>query len=629
MFGPKESEVILKILNPLLILQTVDSQVRVKEENSGDSTDGHSHSFRVKFKRTDLEEYNINCAQPRTALEAIKSSKKYKKLKFTDENIVIQLGKEDRAFTVATHYPCSCISDDEYLILSLKNEKVEVIIDQHYKTVHSRDKYSVFYIDTVGGEKTKTKKLFISNELKQFKYLCVYGEKGMTVEEALKRDGRFIDLTNFTLSDNENPNVITECTQSVDNLDGKKFKIYNSHQRSERDTKPLLDVAQQRGTSVTAALENKDKNIEEIYKILREQCPKLKELMESRFPGDTYQKALELRKEDFGKIQQSFSEVHRVRELIKLGESVCKVVVGNVCEGTGFVLFDNFILTNAHILKDHVEGGKIKDGIEVYVLFNYEAPESHTVCYCFKLAQHICYSEDELDYAILEINPECHKSNQTTPTEQIELPPGLLKKFGPIPLNGEACIIGHPAGGVKKMDPTCIIEKEKRGEAVDDYLNPHRDYTFTLCSITHLIREQGIENIMMGGCNADKVVTYNTSMYHGSSGSPVFDAHGQVFGLHTAGYVYGFPKNEKSVIEFAQPLLTIFDHFVSELKKRGEKKLLKRVKKEAKGNSYLEKLLVFRLNESGCEEQRSIEGVKTEPADPDEHSGTNESMVTD
>lgn len=41
----------------------------------------------------------------------------------------------------------------------------------------------------------------------------------------------------------------------------------------------------------------------------------------------------------------------------------------------------------------------------------------------------------------------------------------------PLPPNGKACIIGHPAGEVKQMDPTCIIETEKRGQAADDYLS--------------------------------------------------------------------------------------------------------------------------------------------------------------
>ncbi|XP_038586373.1 uncharacterized protein LOC119911541 [Micropterus salmoides] len=215
------------------------------KENYGDSLDGHLRHFTVKC-RTDRKDYTIDCDQHRTVLEAIKSSDHYQKKmkKSLDENIVIQLGKEDRESIVATHFPCSCIQDGESLIITCTSEKVEEAQDQHDQTIHSRDGYSVFYIDTVGGQNAKTKKLFRSKAVKQFKYLCVYGKKGMTVEEALRRDGRFTDdLGSFSLSDNSDPNCITERTRKVDNLDKKKFRLcLERNKRSKnQNTTPVLD----------------------------------------------------------------------------------------------------------------------------------------------------------------------------------------------------------------------------------------------------------------------------------------------------------------------------------------------------------------------------------------------------
>ncbi|XP_049895931.1 serine protease FAM111A-like [Epinephelus moara] len=202
----------------------------MKEENDGDPMGEHLHRFTVKFSPTESKKYNITCNRPRTVLKAIKSTQTYNmRMEMemcADENIVIQLGKEDKASIVATHFPCTCIRDGESLIISRKSDIVEAAKAKLYKPIQSRDKYSVFYIDTEGGENTKTKRLFRNNAVKQFRYLCVYGKKGMSVEEALKRDGRFIDdLGDFKLSDSKNPSRTFENTEKVDTLDRKKLKL--------------------------------------------------------------------------------------------------------------------------------------------------------------------------------------------------------------------------------------------------------------------------------------------------------------------------------------------------------------------------------------------------------------------
>ena len=199
--------------------------------------DHDSHQLSVKFHPNRSPEYVLNCGQPCTVLAVIKSSGEYKKRMKTvsDENIVIQWGKKDREIVVATHFPCTLLNNDDFLVLSCESESVEAAHDQNDGIIHSSNKYSVFYIDTEGGKDSKTKRLFRSSALKKFKYLCVYAERGMTVEEALKRDGRFIDdLGNFTLSHNNDPNCITEHTQKVDSLDQKRFKLCLSSKRNKK-----------------------------------------------------------------------------------------------------------------------------------------------------------------------------------------------------------------------------------------------------------------------------------------------------------------------------------------------------------------------------------------------------------
>lgn len=184
----------------------------------------HGHQFRVKFSSDDT--YTIDCVQPCTVLEAITSSNKYKKMvKGADVNVIIQMGTGDDVSIVPTHFPCSCVGDHEVLTISCKSEKVESAQVQDSKIVHPRDAYSVFYFDTKGGLNAKKKKLFKSGTLKQFKYLCVYGGKGITVVEALKRDGRFTDDLGYVELVNINDKCKTECTDEIDNLENKKFQI--------------------------------------------------------------------------------------------------------------------------------------------------------------------------------------------------------------------------------------------------------------------------------------------------------------------------------------------------------------------------------------------------------------------
>ncbi|XP_030609858.1 protein FAM111A-like [Archocentrus centrarchus] len=586
--------------------------VSVKEESDVDLTGRHSHEFTVKFNQASPNEYTVLCSQPCTVLKAIKSNEKCnEKIKCSDENIMIQLGKADKESSVATHFPCSCINDGECLIILCKEEKVEVKV-QDFKIIHPKDHYSVFYIDTVGGLHTKRKELFKNSDVKKFKRVCVYGEKGMTVDEAVKRDGRFIDdLGYFELSDNRDLKRLTVHTQRVDNLHLRDYKMRlpknikennekqqespsnNSQKKCKRRSRSeVLALAEQEGLSVKTAVRETDSGVDtdEIYERLREQFPDLKEWMENRFPGDSYQEALTLRKENFGKIQQAFSEVHRVRKLLELGKSVCKISVKDICVGTGFVLFDNLILTNAHLFKGYVEGKELQQDVEVFALFDYEEPLPKSNFYFFTAENRFIDFDAELDYAILELNPEGSKPNQQTKAKNIQVPPGLLNRFGPLPPNGEACIIGHPAGGVKKMDPTWIIETEKRGQAIDEHLRQYKD-PFIITTISDWLKKQGIEDILIGGSKAEKVGTYHTFMYHGASGSPVFDGLGRVFGLHTAGYVCNSANGIESVIECAHPLLTIFENFVGNLKESENEELLKSIEEAAKRNPHLKEIL--------------------------------------
>ncbi|XP_058481011.1 serine protease FAM111A-like [Solea solea] len=274
-------------------------------------------------------------------------------------------------------------------------------------------------------------------------------------------------------------------------------------------------------------------------------------------------------------------ETYGDKELLNPVRSVCKIKITILNRkdieywGTGFVFFDNFLLTNAHLFNDLKE----TDTVEIVTTFNYEhEPKTNY----WKLCENV-YLNKDLDFAILRLFPELSSV----------IPPGLLKRVGPLPEKGKACIIRHPHGDVKGFECIQIIEKDERINAIKLHLS---QYNGTIKSEQELI-SQGIKKILPGGALAKECVTYNTVvMKHGSSGSPVFDEYGNLIGLHTGGYKHKCQDgSEQTAIAYAISLLYIIKSIVSVLREKNDEMLLANITEEAKGNQYLNNILYEEL----------------------------------
>ena len=120
------------------------------------------------------------------------------------------------------------------------------------------------------------------------------------------------------------------------------------------------------------------------------------------------------------------------------------------------------------------------------------------------------------------------------------------------------------------MDQCKCIAPENRIQVVEKSWIKNQDNI-------KLITERYFESVAETVKRHRRVVTYKTSFYHGSSGSPVFDKDCNVLAMHSGGHEYIDQTTDttKSVIDFGYPLSDIIEHIIIQLVERERFEVLK------------------------------------------------------
>ncbi|KAL6474788.1 hypothetical protein MHYP_G00158280 [Metynnis hypsauchen] len=526
-----------------------------------------------------------------------KGKNKEKKTK----DIVIQRDVAPRA-AVSPHFPCHLLEDKEKLTIQYIQKQGDDATCTLSQRVKSGDLVT-FNIKTQGG--TNITKKIMKNTNMCVLDVCVYAYKGERVCEALKWDGRFSDiiLKPWNLND-INEGCTVGKTSLVDNLDKRHFQIICSNAgpiSQASNAQNASECKSEEPESEDIPQENQDQaqkppgsdTVEDIIKKTRENLnitiPEteqellyLKNLLEEGLKSacSQFQQVSEqLKKQkdiwtifrkEYDKSAKSCTEVKTVKALMTLADSVCMIRVNTTISGTGFILFhiqasntpdstppkprQSFILTNAHVVMTAVESGgrRLYDGISLTAEFE-EWKDGEKTLHTMKAKNELVafkYSPAEhLDFALLELEDS-----------EEWLPDGLLTKYRPSPPRGGICIIGHPDGEDKKIDPTFIVEPQNQFNSVK----------------THIIKNKELQPFMLKKCLEENwtfdssKITYNSCFFYGSSGSPVFDSLCNLIGIHSGGYSYtGHADETKSIIEFAYPLEPTFECIITQSAERG------------------------------------------------------------
>uniref|UniRef100_A0A672M090 Serine protease n=1 Tax=Sinocyclocheilus grahami TaxID=75366 RepID=A0A672M090_SINGR len=419
---------------------------------------------------------------------------------------------------VKTDFPCCLIEKDEILKIQFINNNGNASTEQK-PTIDDTSKPETlvtFYIHTTGGQK---KKLLMKNRNLRLKVedVCVYAFKEEDCITALKRDGRFIDyiFQKYCALSEMDSETIYEMSIPAEHLHQKHFQVIVISDIDLPDSQNALGITK---TESDSTLELRTK-------------PKVQNFF----------------REEYDKSVQSFSKVRKVKEIMRLSESVCQIRVEGSApvKATGFLLFGKFILTNAHVIKNFDPfTWKIHDPIKAAFGFEQKSDKGNVTVVSVKdtfAARHQGTEEgNHFDFALLELNGEIPETF-----------PRLLKSYAKdnCTATGEVCIVGHPNSEVKKIDPCFIIGRGKRQKVEIEHVSENIKFY-------HIMTQQSMKEKWSFSKNQ---MTYNSCFFHGSSGSPVFDRKCRLIGIHTGGFAYRGEGKIRSVMEYAYAMQPILD----------------------------------------------------------------------
>ncbi|CAB3986669.1 FAM111A, partial [Paramuricea clavata] len=213
-------------------------------------------------------------------------------------------------------------------------------------------------------------------------------------------------------------------------------------------------------------------------------------------------------------------------------DSVGQIVCGTV-RGTCFIVSDKLVITNHHVYKmTFTEREEQKNpNLPITVRFDYlySGQTEHIVTVEVDEEQDSQLESPQLDYKFLRL-----KENDDL-KGRVQL--GTIVRNRPLN-EGRIIIVGYP-GGDEMHEETCVVV---RAHSWRDKLQERQE----IHAGVHISKAEMVEKTNI----YEKCLPYDTSLFTGASGSPVFDLDGYIVAMHTQGYVLEVDGGQWPLMEF-------------------------------------------------------------------------------
>ncbi len=245
---------------------------------------------------------------------------------------------------------------------------------------------------------------------------------------------------------------------------------------------------------------------------------------------DRDQQIINIARDDLTKNKSTKKPAILLRRLGPYIKSIGRISCGSKV-GTCWLVIDKLVITCHHVYSMFIQERRLDPKLPIEVSFDcFDARRPEDVCTVAVDEEH----DPELESSYLDYKLLCLRESEALTGRD-----GL----GPIVRNrslqeGLAIIVGHPAGE-EMQEETCVVVKNHSWR---EQLQQRHHRTGLHMTNEDRLRANSYQE---QGC-----LPYDTTLFSGASGSPVFDVNGNIVAMHTQGYTLNVQGRKFSLMEF-------------------------------------------------------------------------------